>query len=177
MIRIGLLLVTLAILSNSIAQNQIKNSAFSFGASYTGDIVSNTMGGIETGTVYLGMVNAGLGFDTEKANLWKGGEFFITVANTHGAEPTSELIGDFQSVSNIEAGSLTYFHELWYKQAFGKVSFVVGIQDLNTEFVTSEYGANLINSSFGIPSLFADNISSPIFSKYSTRYSSKLECK
>ncbi len=161
--RILLFTLLLAIFSNAIAQNQIKNSPFSYGATYTGDIVSNIMGGIETGTVYLGMMNVSLGFDTEKANLWKGGEFFIMGANTHGAEPTSELIGDFQTVSNIEAGPLTYFHELWYKQAFGKVSIVLGIQDLNAEFVASEYGGNFINSSFGIPSIFVDNISSPIF--------------
>ena len=64
-------------------------------------------------------INAG--FDTEKANWWKGGQFFVNVGNTHGGEPSRVLVGDIQGVSNIEDGNLTFMYELWYKQKFGNL--------------------------------------------------------
>ncbi|MBP1663029.1 MAG: Carbohydrate-selective porin OprB [Bacteroidetes bacterium] len=142
----------------------VKNSSpFTFEASYIGDLVSNFSGGIKTGTTYLGLANIKTGFDTEKANWWKGGEFFINVGNTHGGEPSANLVGDFQGVSNIEAGNLTFMYELWYRQTLGKFDITVGLQDLNANFAVSEYGGLFTNSSFGIHSSIADNISSPIF--------------
>jgi hypothetical protein len=33
--------------------------------------------------------------------------FFINAANAHGGDPTSDLIGDFHTISNIEAYEIT----------------------------------------------------------------------
>jgi porin len=137
--------------------------AFSTEASYTGDIVTNMMGGIKTGIVYLGMANLKVGFDTQNAKLWKGGQFFINGAVTHGQSPTENLVGDFQAVSNIDAGDHIYIHELWYQQRFSRFEIIFGLQDLNIEFAASDNGGSFINSSFGIPSLISDNIPAPIF--------------
>lgn len=142
---------------------QKKNSALTLGISYTGDLVSNLKGGIQTGTTYLGMATIDADFDTEKANWWKGGKTFIKIANTHGGEPTATLVGDFQGVSNIEAGNLTWLYELWYKQSIGNFSITAGLQDLNINFAASENGVLFTNSSFGVHSSIADNIPAPIF--------------
>jgi porin len=40
---------------------------------------------------------------------------------------------------------------------------VAGLQDLNTDYVSSEFGGMFINSTFGTPSTIADNVPSPIF--------------
>lgn len=141
----------------------LKKSAFDFHASYIGDVVSNFCGGLKTGTTYLGLANIKAGFDTENANWWKGGEAFINLANTHGGTPSATLIGDFQGVSNIEAGNLTFLYELWYRQSIANVAITVGLQDLNADFATTENGSLFTNSSFGIQSSIADNISTPIF--------------
>ena len=140
-----------------------KKSAFSFEASYVGDVVSNFSGGIKRGTTYLGLANIKAGFNTENANWWKGGTAFVNLANTHGGKPTETLVGDFQGVSNIEAGNLTFLYELWFKQNFGKVDITVGLQDLNADFAVSENGCLFTNSSFGVHSSLADNVPSPIF--------------
>lgn len=145
-----------------IAQEH-KENAFSYELNYVGDVLLNMNGGIQTGRTYLGMANLLINFDTQKAGFWKGGELFINGANTHGGEPTATLIGDFQTVSNIEAGNITYLHELWYKQNFGQLSFIIGLQDLNAEFASSDFGGMFINSSFGIHSTISDNVPSPIF--------------
>ena len=139
------------------------NESLYFGATYTGDLVTNIKGGIKTGTAYLGMATIDAGFDTEKAKWWKGGDAFVKLANTHGGEPTAHLVGDFQGVSNIEAGNLTWLYEFWYRQCFGNLSVTVGLQDLNVNFAADECAAGFTNSSFGIHSSIADNIPSPIF--------------
>jgi porin len=140
-----------------------KECAISFSASYIGDLVSNFSGGIKTGTTYLGLANIKAGFNTETSGWWKGGEAFVNVGNTHGGTPTQTFVGDFQGISNIEAGNLTFMYELWYKQSLGNISLTVGLQDLNSNFAQSENGCSFTNSSFGIQSSIADNIPSPIF--------------
>jgi porin len=140
-----------------------KEGALHLSGSYIGDLVSNFNGGIKKGTTYLGLANIKLAFDSEKANLWKGGEAMVNVGNAHGGEPSRNLVGDFLGVSNIEAGNLTFMYELWYRQKFGNTSLKVGLQDLNADFATTENSALFTNSTFGIQSSIADNISVPIF--------------
>ncbi len=165
----SLLVLSLAILSfypySTFAQDvtEEKDEAFSFEASYVGDLINNFSGGIKTGSSYLGMANILLGFDTEKAGLWNGGQLYVNAANTHGATPSANMLGDMQVVSNIEAGNHTYLQEFWYKQALGKVELTVGLQDLNVEFANSEYGSLFLNSSFGILPVISTNFSAPIF--------------
>lgn len=140
-----------------------KESPFNTEASYLGDIVTNFNGGIKKGTTYLGLLNLKAGFNTEKAGWWKGGNLFINIANSHGGRPSEKLVGDFQGVSNIEAGNLTFLYEFWYKQTIGRFDLLIGLQDLNANFSTNETGALFTNSSFGIQSSIADNIPTPIF--------------
>ncbi|HAO09302.1 MAG TPA: hypothetical protein DCQ50_20515, partial [Chryseobacterium sp.] len=123
---------------SSILQPQ---KAITMQASYTGDIVANMFGGIKTGIKYLGMANLKVGFDAQNAKLWKGGQFFINGAVTQGQSPTEFLIGDFQTVSNIDAGDHIYVHELWYKQQFKYFEITFGLQDLNVEFAASDNGS------------------------------------
>jgi porin len=138
-------------------------SPFEFGASYVGEAMGVLHGGIQSGFSYEGMANIRFGFHTEKAGWWKGGSFLVTGANTHGGTPSSRLIGDFQVASNIEAGELTYLHECWYRQELGQLTLMVGLQDLNSEFVYTESGNAFLNSSFGTHSTIASNVPSPIF--------------
>lgn len=139
------------------------DNAISFEASYVGDVVANMHGGIKTGATYLGLANFKLGFDTEKAGLWRGGQLLVNAGNTHGGEPSATLVGDFQGVSNIEAGDLTFLYELWYQQQVGQLSLTLGLQDLNASFAVCESATLFTNSSFGIQSSIANNIPAPLF--------------
>lgn len=161
----GLFMILLLITANGFSEtaDSIKSSAWQLNATYKGDLVSNFNGGIATGTTYLGLADLFLHFDTEKAGLWKGGEFLIHGSNSHGGEPSTTLVGDFQGISNIEAGNHTFLYELLYKQTFTNFTATVGLQDLNVEFANSEVSSLFLNSSFGIHSVIADNISAPIF--------------
>ncbi len=155
------LLCTVFIISVNILQAQ--KSGLQFGASYTGDVVSNFYGGIKRGTNYLGLATLNAALNTENAGWWKGGEAAVKLANTHGGEPSSSLTGDFQGVSNIEAGNLTWLYELWFRQRFRNLSVTAGLQDLNVNFANLGCAGYFINSSFGIHSSISDNVPSPIF--------------
>lgn len=141
----------------------INESPITFNGSYIGDVVRNFSGGIKKGTSYLGLANFRVSFDTKKLHLWNGGQIFINAANTHGGNPSADLIGDFHIVSNIETDELTYFHELWYKQTFDHFEIIAGLQDLNTDYLSTESGSTFLNSTFGTPTTIASNIPSPIF--------------
>lgn len=145
------------------AKAVLTSDPLSIEASYTGDIVSNLGGGSRKGSCYLGMAGFALHFETEKANLWTGGHVYIHAANTHGAMPSADLIGDIQVVSNIEAGNHTFLQELCFQQDIRHVQITVGLQDLNREFACSENGALFLNSSFGILPLISGNTTAPIF--------------
>ncbi|HEY9123207.1 MAG TPA: carbohydrate porin [Bacteroidales bacterium] len=163
--KIYTLALSLFFVTSIIAQTSENNSddPLLLEASYTCDNVSNLAGGIKTGYGYLGMATIRIGFDTEKAGLWKGGQLFVNAANTHGATPSADLLGDMQVASNIEAGNHTYLQEFWLKQAVGHVELTVGLQDLNVEFANSEHGALFLNSSFGILPIISGNVAAPIF--------------
>ena len=158
--------ITLSLNARNTFSQEMENSKvspFKFNASYVGDVVSNFSGGIKKGTTYLGLANLKAGFDTETASWWKGGRLFVNIGNTHGGEPSSTLVGDFQGVSNIEAGNLSFLYELWYRQNLGKIDITLGLQDLNADFAVNDDGAMFTNSSFGIHSSIADNVAPPIF--------------
>ena len=140
-----------------------KENPFHFEASYVGDAYTNVVGGLKRGAGYMGMGNLTIGFDAEKARWWKGGSFFINGATIHGTSSSENFAGDLQVASNIDAGTYVYMHELWFRQEFEKISFTLGLQDLNAEFMVTENGAEFINSSFGVPPTISGNIPVPIF--------------
>jgi porin len=135
---------------------------FTYEASYVGDAFNNLHGGVKRGSGYLGMGNFRIALDTKEAGWWKGGVLFLNAAATHGKSP-SEYVGDFQVVSNIDAGDHMFIQELWYKQSFSTFDCILGLQDMNAEFLTSEGGGQFMNSSFGVPSVISDNVPAPIF--------------
>ncbi|MDR0893523.1 MAG: carbohydrate porin [Mediterranea sp.] len=138
-------------------------SPFTWGASYTGDAVANLSGGIKTGATYMGLAYLSMGFDTQKAGWWRGGELYVKGGNSHGGQASTYLIGDFQRASNIEAGNHTFLYELWYRQQLGRVSFTIGLQDLNVDYANSRNGALFNNSYFGIHSVCSENVPAPVY--------------
>ena len=148
---------------NSFSQES--NEFIDFEASYVSDMISNFSGGLNQASAYLGMIDLIVTINTKNAGLWKNGELYVQIENTHGANPAADIVGDFQCFSNIDNGDYTYLYQLWYHHNFNKLSFTVGIHDLNSEFFVSEYSGEYVNSSFGIMPVASMNVSVPIFPK------------
>lgn len=113
--------------------------------------LSNLQGGIERGTRNLANLDLTLSVDTDAAGWWGSGTFFVYALGNYG-KPPSELTGDLQTLSNIEAENNFKLYEFWYQHSFaeGAVKLLVGLHDYNSTFYSLQ-SAGLFNlSSFGI---------------------------
>lgn len=147
------------------ARTDLEEKGFSFELVYTGEIFGNLSGGLETGKKYMANIDLTLTVDTEKAGWWGGGTFFVYSLNNHGGDFSGELVGDLQTVSNIEAGDHWRLYEIWYEQNLfdGAFSILLGQHDLNSEFDVTEYGGLFLDSSFGIEPDISANVPVSIF--------------
>jgi len=139
------------------------SNPFTYQLSYVGDMLYTTSKGMQQKTTYLGLANFIIGFDTQIAKIWQGGTFCINLANMHGGEPSKDLIKDFQGITNIEAGNHTILYELWYRQSIASNSITIGLQDMNTTFMTNDMANSFINSSFALQPTLSKNIPAPIY--------------
>jgi porin len=126
--------------------------------SYTGELVQNAAGGTRQGAAFPGV--AGVQFTLLLRRLvgWQGARIFVFALGTHGGAP-SDLVGDVQGVSNLEAPAAVRLEEAWLQQNLlgNRLSWLVGRYDLNTEFYRLQSGALFVNSSFGIGPEFAQS--------------------
>ncbi|MCC7474599.1 MAG: carbohydrate porin [Pirellulales bacterium] len=122
---------------------------------YTGEVFTNTRGGISTkdATRYRGNFDLTMSLDTEAACWWEGGTFFVYMQQDHGRTLTQKHVGDGQFYSNIDTGSpqdVTQLAEYWYQHTWGEdiFSMKIGRQDANENFAYADLGGDFINSSF-----------------------------
>jgi len=126
------------------------------------DYVSVYKGGLIDNNTWLGRFDLVSELDLEKAGLLKGGLLHMDVLNVHGGlKPTADhMVGDLQTVSDIEATRSTRIYEGWYQQSLfdNRFSVKFGLIDINSDFLVSDSGNLYINSSLNIvPSVWANN--------------------
>lgn len=123
---------------------------------YTSDFFANAAGGVEKGAVYLDNVDLTGTFDLQRLAGWRGATAFLYVLGNRGSSP-SDLVGDMQGVSNMDAPDTWKLYEAWIEQALaGDRLFVkAGLYDLNSEFDVIGSGGLFLNSSHGIGPDFA----------------------
>lgn len=120
---------------------------------YTADIWRNARGGVKRGWRYLDNLDLTLTVDAQRALGWDGATIFLYGLYNNGQSLTDELVGDLQTVSNIDAGvQAARVYEAWVEQRFAsdRASVKVGLYDLNSEFDTNDSNSLFINSSHGI---------------------------
>jgi len=124
--------------------------------SYTGELVQNADGGARRGTTFAGAAGGEFTLLLGRLLGWHGARLFVFALGTHGGAP-SDLVGDVQGVSNLEAPATVRLEEAWLQQNLldNRLSWLVGRYDLNTEFYRLQSGALFVNSSFGIGPEFA----------------------
>ena len=130
--------------------------------SYISDFAFNISGGKQTGFAWLSCFQASFHLNTGAMKLWKNGTFKFLYISTHG-KSFSNLTGDIQIASNIEARQMASTLELWYQHKWNKLRVTFGLIDLNEFFSYSNAALSLVNSSFGIQPTISGNIPVPIF--------------
>ncbi len=123
---------------------------------YTGELFSDISGGLRRASVYLDNFSLSLTLDLGKLARWKGAQLHFHGLSIQGRNPSDD-VGDFQTVSNIAAVPATRLYEAWFEQRLfgGRLSFLAGIYDLNSEFEVIESASVFVNSSQAIEPSFA----------------------
>lgn len=119
----------------------------------TTDLLYNAAGGLSQAGTILGNFDLTFELDTQQANWWENGTFFVYfLGNFNSNGFMTDIVGDLQTSSNIEADETFRIFEFWYEHRFAadRFSVLIGLHDFNSEFDTLEYGGLFINSSFGI---------------------------
>ena len=127
---------------------------------YTAELWRNARGGLRRGERYLDNLDVTLTVDADRALGWKGATLFVYGLYNNGRALSGDLVGDAQTVSNIETGVRgARLYEAWIEQRFAgdRASVKVGLYDLNSEFDTSDVGSLSLLSSHGIGPEFAQS--------------------
>lgn len=152
-----------------LSADEDAHGAVTVSAVYTADLRSNVAGGIARGVRYLDNVDLQASIDTDRLLGWRGGKIFLYGLYNNGVSFSPSLVGDIQSVSNVETDvRAARLFEAWVQQDIGRRATVkAGLYNLNSEFDTTVSGGLFLLSSHGIgpdfsqsgrngPSIFPD---------------------
>ncbi|MBB3102216.1 porin [Azomonas macrocytogenes] len=117
------------------------------------EIWGNYRGGTRRTTSYNGVGTVEIGADLSKLFDLEGGLFKLSWLNIRGRSPTADRLADYNPVSGHEAYTSNRLFELWYQQSFlnGALDIKLGQQDLDNEFLISDYASLFLNANFGWP--------------------------
>jgi len=113
--------------------------------------VQNVAGGIARSS--RGLANLDLIMDAQgqALGLSEDGDFRLYLLGNSGGAPT-EMMGDLQTSSNIEAPDTFKVYEAWWRQchADNRIAWLAGLHDYNALFNSLDTASHFTNSSFGI---------------------------
>lgn len=135
----------------ALAKDAAKAEAYSWAGALTLESVTNLDGGIKEGTRELANLDITLAINTDQANWWSNGEWFVYVLGDTGKDP-SEYIGDMQGTSNIATDESLKIYEFWYQHSFANdsINVLFGLHDYNSTFYSLEFASLYSHPSFGI---------------------------
>jgi len=114
------------------------------------DVLGNVGGGLKRGFRVLEKADITASYVGDDHGI-PGFSFFAGAQITDATVFSGNLVGDAQTVSNIDAPAGLRLSNAWVAQEFdGRGGIKAGVVDLNTEFDVQATGALFLNSSFGI---------------------------
>src|SRR5262249_14637078 len=108
---------------------------------YTNDVLSNLRGGLRTGTIDQGKLEAILNIDLEKLRGWRGLKSVPNASQTHNTgRIRRDYVGGINTIAAIEAVPTTRLSEIWLEQSLwnGAASLRVGQLAADAEFFFSD---------------------------------------
>jgi porin len=114
------------------------------------DVLGNVRGGVKRGARLLDRADFTAAFLGEDHGI-PGFSVFLDVQVTDATNFSGALVGDAQTISNIDGPAGGRLVSAWIAQEFdGVAGFKAGVVDLNTEFDVQSTGALFLNAAFGI---------------------------
>lgn len=141
------------------ARKWLYDRGFTYSFVYTGETLSNLSGGLRRGSVYQGKLETIVTADLEKLMGWKGLSFYANTFEIHNTGGIGRnLVGGFNTISNIEALPTMRLSELWLEQKFlhDKASIRVGQLAADGEFFVSKFSEPFMTSDW--PAVTAVNL-------------------
>lgn len=129
---------------------QPPQKALTLEASYTGDVWYNASGGLKREATYLDNLDLVLAYDAEQGLGLSGTTATASLLYNNRNTFSEPILGDLQTVSNIDTDGALRLYELWIDQRLGRAALKVGLIDVNSEFDVNETGSLFLNSSHGI---------------------------
>ena len=157
-------------------RHSLSEEGFEFDFVLTLEGVQNVAGGVARSS--RGLANLDMVMDAwgKALGLSEDGHLHLHLLGNSGGAPT-EMIGDIQATSNIEAPNTFKIYEAWWRQlhANDKIAWLVGLHDYNALFDALDTAGHFTNSSFGIspdisqlpPSIFPTSSLAFVVSLYS----------
>jgi porin len=129
-------------------------------AQSTSDILGSTTGGAVRGGTYSGLLVLGANIDLEKSVGWEGASFNSTWIWLYGNNLSTQDIGNSMYVSGIAGQPAFSCYQLWLEQKLFQdtLSLRGGLLGLDTEFGISKTASLFVNTTFGMPYLFLNNL-------------------
>ena len=148
---------TLGILPNPLERWGVK-----FAATYIGETLANTTGGVRPGASVLGRLNLAVDVDFEKAAGAHGLSFHGNVFAIHGDQFTNRYLQSFMGASGIEGLATVRLFEAWFEQklANDRLSVRAGQLSADAEFITTKFSDVFTNATFTWPAATATNLPS-----------------
>ncbi len=137
-------------------------AGITFRPDWTGEVFGNVSGGVGRGVVSDGVFELPLtlDFDPLTSGAVKDLTFKVNAFYIYGTNLSSAFVHDFSVSSNIAAYNSIRLDELWIQKGLwnNMVTIKVGNQAIDNEFFISNSAALFIGSTFGTPTLLANNI-------------------
>lgn len=141
-------------------RGKLSDAGVDVAVEYKADILSVPAGGIKHGGNYLDNLDIKFALDGEKLFGIKGNKALIYFINNDGGKPNARRVGSTQGIDNIEVATNTFkLYEAWVDQSFldEKLSVLVGLHDLNSEFDETDMTANFLKPTMQIGQTFAQS--------------------
>lgn len=124
---------------------------------YRGEVLGDASGGMRRGAAYEGRVELRANVDLAKLAGWRGTTLHTSVYHISGYGQSTNYVGNFMDVSNIEARPAARLYALWMqKTLFGGAAAVrAGQLGADEDFLISNTSSRLINGTFGWAALAA----------------------
>lgn len=142
-------------------RERLADRDLNYGLVLTTEGLSNVSGGLKRGTVFQGKLEGFVTADLEKVLGAKGLSFFANAFQIHGMGGISRsYVGNFNTISNIEALPTTRLSEVWFEQKlFNDTSSIrVGQLAVDAEFFISDQSTFFMNSDW--PAIVKSNLPS-----------------
>lgn len=141
-------------------RHELEDKGVLLTAQSTSDMLGSTTGGAVKGGSYSGLLALGATADLEKSLGWEGATFKSTWIWLYGNDLSTQDIGNSMLVSGIAGPPAFSCYQLWLEQKLFREACSVraGLLGLDTEFGISRTANLFVNTTFGMPSLFLNNL-------------------